>query len=259
MKLLFYVFWTLDVSRTASYQITHVRLVICLSVRPSVTKFSQVWIISFFSDIAHDDRWPWYLVTDEAIFFNKKIRGLNQAQNEVFRDFVEFESLVVLVIAYSDSLQQCLISSRGKTHEKNWEPKFGLNEPKSGPKLSFSPLFQVCFMSFLKLQRMLAWNNVWPLAEIKFTKTILRDPKLDPEIRFFCYFLKVASLVFLDIAQDCSLGQFPTSCRAQIGKKWVFPDARGRPVKPVFCVLNRHLLVQSQQWKHLNNLKSVRS
>ena len=38
------VYWTLDVSRTASYEIALVRL----SVFPSVTKFSQGWIISFF-------------------------------------------------------------------------------------------------------------------------------------------------------------------------------------------------------------------
>ena len=31
----------------------------------------------------------------------------------------------------------------------------------------------------------------------------------------FCHFLKVASLVFLDIAQDCSLGQCLTSSRAE--------------------------------------------
>ena len=37
-------YWTLDVSRTLSYEITLVRLFAC----PSVTKFSQDWIISFF-------------------------------------------------------------------------------------------------------------------------------------------------------------------------------------------------------------------
>ena len=37
-------FWRLDVCRTGSYEITLVRL----SIRPSVTKFSPDWIISFF-------------------------------------------------------------------------------------------------------------------------------------------------------------------------------------------------------------------
>ena len=35
----------------------------------------------------------------------------------------------------------------------------------------------------------------------------------------FCHFLKVTSLVFLDIAQDCSLGQSLTSSRAETSKK----------------------------------------
>ena len=68
-------FWTLDVSRTEFCEITLVRLSLHLSVRlsvrlfdcPSVTKFSQDWIISF-SEIVHDDNWPLYLVTDKAKF-----------------------------------------------------------------------------------------------------------------------------------------------------------------------------------------------
>ena len=62
--------------------------------------------------------------------------GLNQAQNEVFYHFLEFGSYVFLAIEYDNSLQQrlassrgifsvnciddsvelCLIASRGKTH-----------------------------------------------------------------------------------------------------------------------------------------------
>ena len=37
--------------------------------------------------------------------------GLNQAQNEVFHNLVEFGSYVFVEITYSDSLQQCLTSS----------------------------------------------------------------------------------------------------------------------------------------------------
>ena len=40
-------YWTLDVSRTGSYEISVVRLSVFPSVRQSVTKFSQDWIISF--------------------------------------------------------------------------------------------------------------------------------------------------------------------------------------------------------------------
>ena len=38
----------------------------------------------------------------------------------------------------------------------------------------------------------------------------------------FCHFLKVASLVFLDIAQDCSLGPPKKTFVAQIGVKMIF-------------------------------------
>ena len=36
-----------------------------------------------------------------------------------------------------------------------------------------------------------------------------------------CYFLMVASLYFLDIAQDCSLGQYLISSRAETSKKYL--------------------------------------
>ena len=42
--------------------------------------------------------------------------GLNQAQNEFFRRFIEFFRRV----AYIDSLQQCLTPSKGKIHNKNY-------------------------------------------------------------------------------------------------------------------------------------------
>ena len=65
-------FWTLGVSRTASYEIIIVRLSVCLSVCPSATKFSETGS-SLFSDIAHGDSWPWYVVTDKVRFSKKKI------------------------------------------------------------------------------------------------------------------------------------------------------------------------------------------
>ena len=74
--------------------------------------------------------------------FEKKYRrpnlgptGLNQAQNEVLHNFLEFGSLVFLEIAYNDSLQHIV---EVKTHEKKClGPKFGPNEPKSVPELVF--------------------------------------------------------------------------------------------------------------------------
>ena len=43
------------------------------------------------------------------------------------------------------------------------------------------------------------------------------------QIEGFCHFLKCASLVCLDIAQDCSLLQCLTSSRAEISKKFCDP------------------------------------
>ena len=56
----------LDVSRTASYEITVVRLSV-----PPLLKFLKIGSL-VFSDIVHDDSWPWYLVTDRARFFEIK-------------------------------------------------------------------------------------------------------------------------------------------------------------------------------------------
>ena len=49
-------------------------------------------------------------------------------------------------------------------------------------------------------------------------KNVLRAPNWVPNYGF-CNFLKVALLVFIDIAQDCSLGQCLTSSRAETSKK----------------------------------------
>ena len=66
--------------------------------------------------------------------FLKKVRGsnlgptdLNQAQNKTFCHFLWFESLVLLEIAYNDSLSQFITFNRGKTCEKNiLGPKFAI-------------------------------------------------------------------------------------------------------------------------------------
>ena len=46
--------------------------------------------------------------------------------------------------------------------------------------------------------------------EVTLTKNNL-GPKSDPKLRFFCHFLKVSLLVFLEITYDDSLQQFLTS------------------------------------------------
>ena len=110
------------------------------------------------------------------------LTGLNNAQNEVFRYFLEFGSKVFPEFEYDDSLRQCLTSSRSKTHGKNSEgPDFdqaGQNQTR---------------------------NQV------------------------FCHFLKFASLVFLDIARDCRLGQCLTSSRGATSKKIWWPKGQKNP------------------------------
>ena len=62
-------------------------------------------------------------------------------------------------------------------------------------------------------------------------------PQVGSKIRFFCYFLKVVSLVSIDIAQDCSLGQCLTSSRAETSclLLWLkFRSARGASRHPAF-------------------------
>ena len=63
--------------------------------------------------------------------------------------FLPFGLLVFPENAYSDSLQQCLTSSRGKIYKKKISGhKCGPKGPKSGLKLGFFPFFQVLFISF---------------------------------------------------------------------------------------------------------------
>ena len=58
--LVAYCYCMLDVSWTASYEITLVRL----PVYPSLS-------FLVFTYIVHDDSWPWYLVTDKTRFLKK--------------------------------------------------------------------------------------------------------------------------------------------------------------------------------------------
>ena len=77
----------LDFSRTASYEITVIRL----SVRPSLS-FLKIGSL-VFSDIVHGNSCPWYLVSNKARFFlGGGMAARIWAQNEVFRHFIEFGS-----------------------------------------------------------------------------------------------------------------------------------------------------------------------
>ena len=90
------------------------------------------------------------------IFEKKKLatefgtNGPKSGPKLAFYHFLKFGSIVFLEFTYSDSLQQCLTSSRSKIYKKFlFEPTFGPKEPKSGPKLGFFwPFSQVWFISF---------------------------------------------------------------------------------------------------------------
>ena len=65
---------------------------------------------------------------------------------------------------------------------------------------------------------MIAWHVVLQLVEVNPMKKNYGGLKFGPKFGFW-NFLKVALLVFLDIAQDCSLGQCLKSSRAGTSKK----------------------------------------
>ena len=128
----------------------HSPLSVCLSsVHPSLT-FLKIGSL-VFSDIVHYDSWPWYLVTAEARFLEKKKKnwqsefgptGPKLGPNLGFLPF----SQVWFISFLWNHLQQFITSSTGKTHKTFLGTKFGLESgPKSGVFLPFS---QVWLLSF---------------------------------------------------------------------------------------------------------------
>ena len=74
-------------------------------------------------------------MTDEARFLKKimaaQIRAKMRPETRFFYHFLKFGSLIFLEITYTDSLQQCLTSSRGKIHEKKFlGPNLGQRSQK---------------------------------------------------------------------------------------------------------------------------------
>ena len=122
-----------------------------------------------------------------------------------FLPLVKFGSLVFLKFTYSDSLQQCLNSTRGKIYDQVClEPKLWQKGPKSGLKLVF-------FCHFHKSGSLIlfdiAYNNSlqqWLTSSRGKTheKNILgpnlsqNGSKSSPKLVFY-HLLKFGSLVFL--------------------------------------------------------------
>ena len=133
--------WTLDVSRTASYEITLARL----SVRPSLS-FLKIGSL-VFSDIVNHDSWPWYLVTDGARFLKKKKKLTAQiwAKYAKIRPktsfFCHFLCLVYYFSLKSHSviacMQQCLTSGKDEILEKKFWASIWAEGVKIGPETRF--------------------------------------------------------------------------------------------------------------------------
>ena len=99
--------------------LSSIRPSVCpLSLRPSL-KFFKMRSLAF-SDIAYDDSRPWYLVTNVARFWARRAK-IGHGFYFFFGNFLRFGVYVFFEITYHDSLQQFIMSNRGKTHEK----KFG--------------------------------------------------------------------------------------------------------------------------------------
>ena len=65
-----------------------------------------------------------------------------RSKTRFFCHLLQFGLLVYLEIAYNDSLQQCITSSRGKTHETDfWGTKFGLKRARIWPEIRFFVFF----------------------------------------------------------------------------------------------------------------------
>ena len=149
----------------------------------------------------------------------------NQASNQAFLTFSQVSFISFPSSAFSDSLQLCLTSSSGKIHGKKF---WGPNGPKLVPKLVFLPFSQVWFFNFplnclrLQLGTMSNYQQKYYLQKKK-----IRGPKLGQtgqnrvQNQGFSHFLKVASLVLFDIAEDCSLEQCLTSGGTENKKKFV--------------------------------------
>ena len=100
---------------------------ICLSLCPSVclsvTKFSKDWVISFFLIfymIANHDTVSsdWQPIFEKKKKKKKLVSQIWAKCSKIGQNFLNFDSLAFLEIAYNDSLQLCLTCSRGKIHEK---------------------------------------------------------------------------------------------------------------------------------------------
>ena len=138
---------------------------------------------------------------------NSDQKGQNWAPNQVFCHFLRLDLLVFLEIAYNDSLQQCIRSSRGETTKKIFDDQVWAKTGQNQAQNQFLfPIFSSLVHQFaLKWHKMIAWNNVQLLVEVKPAKNLVvvggtnlgQTGQNQVQDQIFCYFLKFGSLVFL--------------------------------------------------------------
>ena len=94
--------------------------------------------------------------------------GQNQARNQFFCHFLKFSSLISLEIPYSDRMQQCITSTRGKPTREIFGDQIWVKRTKISPKIRFFAIFSnLIHQFFFKLHKMIAQNNVKQLVELK--------------------------------------------------------------------------------------------
>ena len=136
--------------------------------------------------------------------------GQNWAQNQIFCYFLKFGSLVFLESINSDSLQQCLTSSRGKIHEKNLQ---GPNLGERGQSQAQNQVFAIYSSLFHQFSlNEITYSDSLQQCIIssrgKTNKKKFGGPNFGQnraQNQVFCHFLKFGSLVFLEIVYNDSL------------------------------------------------------
>ena len=110
-----------------------------------------------------------------------------------FCHFLKFSALFFLEIAYSDSLQQCITSSKGKTYKNVWGSGLGQNESKL-----FSQVWFIIFPWIEYSDSLQQWltSSRGKTHDKDFWGPNWGQNKSCPKL-VFCYFLKFGSLVFL--------------------------------------------------------------
>ena len=140
------LYWTLDVNWTAPYEITLARLSICLSVRSSLS-FLKIESLAF-SNIVHDNSWPWYLRSDKVRFLKKRLATRIWGQRAQIRSKMRF-FVILLNLDHTFSLKlHTMIACDNiwylvelKLSKKNVGAQIWVKRAKMGPKIRFFAIF----------------------------------------------------------------------------------------------------------------------